>query len=89
MSVYNQYYSDIADNDALILSEVILNSAQDTRIYHVERKMNDRIFDTFYVDGNNKTAQVNFDYSYANYKIYSPKIREFVEGLGKGSVPQG
>ena len=66
-----------------------MNTEGDIRIYHTERVATGRIYDTFYLDGNGKTAVIRFDADQENYSTYGPKIREFVEGLEKGGEVQG
>ena len=83
------YNLDVDHTKDLVLAEVVLDREGDTRIYHTEISANGRIYDTFYLDGNKKTAVVNFDAAEKNYGEYGPKIRELVEGLGKGNEPQG
>ena len=59
------------------------------RIYYIERRSGEQISFRFYIDGNGKTAVIKFSAPERNYAKYAPKIREFIQGLGKGGAPQG
>lgn len=73
----------------LMIAEIFLNSVGDTRIHHIQRRLAGGIEDIFYIDGNGKTATVTFQAQLENYAKYGTKIREFVQGIGKGEAPRG
>ena len=83
----------------LIINEVLLNKPtegettivmeNDTRIYHIQETMADRIRDVYYIDGNGKTLVINFDAKATVYPQFSTKIRNMVEGIGELIAPQG
>jgi len=71
------------------ISEIILGQGGDLRIYHTEQQITDRVFSTYYIDGNGKTGVFNFDADVKNYYKYSVKIKEFINGLGVGGKVRG
>lgn len=84
----------------LIINEVLLNKhgqgtitvnmETNTRIYHVQREIGNKIYDRYYLDGSGgKTAYVVFYATTEDFSKYELKIREFVEGIGTGTPPQG
>jgi hypothetical protein len=73
----------------IVISEVFLNKTDDARIYHIQRRRNEKMYDTFYLDGAGKTAQVLFSCDETAHGLYAPKIREFVQGMGPGNGPRG
>jgi len=83
------YDMERSSKTGLILAEVLLNDAGDMRIYHVERFDGDMISDDFYMDGNSKTAKVQFYSDKFAHDVAGTKVREFVEGFGVGHGPQG
>jgi hypothetical protein len=89
----NLYNIDINSNltagETLLLSEILLNVNGDLRIYHIQQEGNGMIIDTYYFDGNKKTATVIFSANRANYTQYGAKVKEMVQGLQNGSGPQG
>jgi hypothetical protein len=85
--LYQQMKDD--QNYQNVVAETILNNAGDTMIYHIVRKYNTLSTDFYFIDGgNNKTATITFSANSKNYDKYAPKIKEFIQGLGKGK-PQG
>ncbi|MES3030978.1 MAG: hypothetical protein V4697_01035 [Patescibacteria group bacterium] len=73
----------------LVNSEIILNETSDMRIYHIERAMEGWVYALYYIDGDGKTAEISFSAQEANYFNYSSKVKEFIQGLSKGSEPRG
>ncbi len=55
------------------------------RIYHIQRASETEFLDTFFIDGNGKTAEITFSASKQNYFKYIPYIKEFLQGLEKGT----
>lgn len=89
-SMYESYKKiESVDVGKLMIAEIFLNSTGDTQIYHVQRLINSQIDDTFYIDGNTKTAVITFQAKPDNYAKYGAKIKEFVQGIGKGGQPRG
>ena len=84
---------------ALINQEVVLNKhtegglmlviETDTHIYHIQKSVQDRIKDIYYIDGNGKTLMVTFDARADIFPQFSAKIRNLVEGIGEVKAPQG
>lgn len=88
--LYNSYSKSQGMNAGkLLIAEIFFNSAGDTRVHHVQRLFGTGIEDTFYIDGNGKTVMITFKASPDNYVRYGAKIKEFVQGIGKGGIPQG
>ncbi len=82
---------DAPENDvSIITSEILISTVSDTRIYHIARLVPyGRIQDSFYIDGRELTATIHFSAPQENYALYEPKIKEFVQGIGKAEAPQG
>ncbi len=81
--------SKTTEKQNIIIAEVFFNTSEDTRIYHISTKTYSKINDMFYIDGLNKTAVITFSADEGSYGNYAAKIREFVQGLGSGALPQG
>lgn len=85
--------------NSLVISEILLSKHTDggikiimedsTRIYHIQKEVNERVYDSYYIDGNNKTVMVQFSSDKENFSKYSTKIRDFVEGIGELKAIQG
>jgi len=84
----NAAYLFEKDKDADV-SEILLSRSGDFRIYHTERQVGDRIYSTYYIDGNGKTGTFQFDADVKNYYKYSIKIKEFINGIGVGEKVRG
>ncbi len=90
--VYNadsRYDYSLENDKNIILSEIFFNSNGDLRIYHTQQREGGLIVDNFYVDGNSMTARVHFSAKESMYSAVGPKIKEFMQGIGKGGTPQG
>lgn len=78
------------EGSSIISSEILLSRVGDTRIYHIAEELsNGTIEDTFYIDGNKMTATITFSATKESYPVYENKIREFVQGIGKGEGARG
>lgn len=85
--------------NALITSEVLLNKHTEggvtilietnTRIYHVQKEVGERIVDLYFMDGNNMTLSVSFSALKEYFPAVAPKIREMIQGIGEVKGPQG
>ncbi len=74
----------------ILISEVILSPIGDTRIYHIARlSANGTVTDRFFFDGVAVTATATFSAPKEKYGTYGLKIRELIQGIGKGTAPQG
>lgn len=89
---YNaEYLYNIAKNNMNndSTSEILLNNAQDTTIYHVTKSTPLSYDDIYYIDGNKgKTVTITFSASRKNYFKYASAVKTFIQGLGKG-LPRG
>ena len=89
---YNaEYLYNVAKNNMNndSTSEILLNNAQDTTIYHVTNSTPLSYDDYYYIDGNNgKTVTITFSASRKNYFKYASSVKTFIQGLGKG-LPRG
>ncbi len=83
----------------VIIAEILLNKHAEgditliiettTRIYHVQSERGGRVHEMYFMDGNNKTAQILFSSDKENFQSYVTKIRDMVEGIGEAKSPQG
>lgn len=78
----------LTERGEVLISETLFNKF-DSRMYHVQRLNDGRVHDVYYVDGNNKSAIVTFDVDQNDYAVYGAKVKEFVQGIGKGASEQG
>ncbi len=77
-------------SDSIITSEILLSTVGDTRIYHLAESLSDgTIQDRFFIDGRDLTATITFSADKDTYPLYENKIREFVQGIGKGDAVRG
>lgn len=78
------------EKSPIVSTEILISTVSDSRIYHVVRSLsNGTIEDRFYIDGKKVTATITFWASKENYSVYEQKIREFVQGIGKGGEIRG
>ncbi len=83
----------------IIISEVLLNkhteggikivTETNTRIYHIQYEDKDKMYDWYFIDGNNNTMSISFSSDKENFYKYSTKIRDFVEGISEVKALQG
>ena len=77
-------------NSPIITAEILLSTVGDTRIYHVvDERPDGTIRDRYFIDGRNMTATITFSAEKEGYSLYAPKVKEFVQGIGKGESPRG
>lgn len=75
---------------SIVTSEILVGAVGDTRIYHIARMVPyGQIQDTFYIDGKGLTATIYFSASKENYNLYEAKVKDFVQGIGKGGAARG
>lgn len=67
-----------------ISSEVMQNEVGDMRIYHITTVDANKFYETFFLDGNGKTAIITFSANKDAYLEYSTKVKELVRGIGIG-----
>lgn len=82
---------EIPESDvSIVTSEILIGTIGDTRIYHIARLVpHGQIQDSFFIDGKELTATVHFSSSKENYSVYEAKVKEFVQGIGKGGAVRG